>query len=136
MPLPRSHSNHSISFHELILNSFRRVLPYDVTLIFCDRLQMLGDKIFALVHRLKGIFSKIFGPPGPHLVAPYCATARLSQRYPPIARYGGFWCLNMANWVRYPPPFLSVSPMEGMRSGGAIPTPSKGESQRYLRDTL
>ena len=28
----------------------------------------------------------------------------------------------MANWVRYPlPPFLSVSPLEGMRSGGAIP---------------
>ena len=24
-------------------------------------------------------------------------TARLSQRYPPIARYGGFRCLNMAN---------------------------------------
>ena len=33
-------------------------------------------------------------------------TARLSQRYPPIARYGVFWCLNMANWVRYPLPLF------------------------------
>ena len=31
-------------------------------------------------------------------------TARLSQRYPAIARYGVFWCLNMTNWVRYAPP--------------------------------
>ena len=38
----------------------------------------------------------------------------------------------MANWVRYPPPpFLSTSPLEGMRSGGAIPPPQKG----YLSDT-
>ena len=32
-------------------------------------------------------------------------TARLSQRYPPPPPYcalWGFWCLNMANWVRYP----------------------------------
>ena len=38
----------------------------------------------------------------------------------------------MANWVRYPlPPFLSVSPLESMGSGGAIPPPQKG----YLSDT-
>ena len=36
-----------------------------------------------------------------------------------------------------PPPFMSVSPLESMRSGGAIPPPShKGVSQPYLRDTL
>ena len=34
-----------------------------------------------------------------------------------------------------PPPFLSVSPLESMRSGGVMPPP-KGVSQRYLRDTL
>ena len=33
-------------------------------------------------------------------------TARLSQRYPPIARYGVFRCLNMADWVRYPLPLF------------------------------
>ena len=38
-------------------------------------------------------------------------TARLSQRYPPIARYGVFGCLNMANRVRYPLPlFWAFSP--------------------------
>ena len=38
----------------------------------------------------------------------------------------------MANWVRYSlPPFLSVSPLKSMRSGGAIPPPQKG----YLSDT-
>ena len=60
-----------------------------------------------------------------------CDTARLSRRYPPIALWG-FWCLNMTNRVRYPPPpFLSVSPLESMRSGGAIPPSQKG----YLSDT-
>ena len=59
-------------------------------------------------------------------------TARLSQRYPPHCTLWGFWCLNMANWVRYPPPpFLSFSPLESMRSRGAIPPPQKG----YLSDT-
>ena len=37
-------------------------------------------------------------------------TARLSQRYPPVVRYGGFWCLNMADWVRYPLPLFSAFP--------------------------
>ena len=32
--------------------------------------------------------------------------ARLSQRYPPIARYGVCWCPNMTNWVRYPLPLF------------------------------
>ena len=58
-------------------------------------------------------------------------TARLSQRYPPYCALCDFWCLNMANWVRYPLPFLSVSPLESMRSGGAIPPQQKG----YLSDT-
>ena len=35
----------------------------------------------------------------------------------------------MANWVRYPlPPFLSVSTLESMRSGGAIPPLKRGIS--------
>ena len=47
-------------------------------------------------------------------------------------RLWGFWCLNMANWVRYPLPLFSAfPPLESMRSGGAIPPPQKG----YLSDT-
>ena len=74
-----------------------------------------------------------------HLVNPKLSgavlrdTARLSQRYPPIARYGVF---GVSTWpIGYdtpsPSPFLSVSPLKSMRSGGAIPPPQKG----YLSDT-
>ena len=50
------------------------------------------------------------------LVAPYCAIPRdYLTDTPHIARYGVF------GWVRHPPPFLSVSPLESMLSGGAIP---------------
>ena len=73
-----------------------------------------------------------------HLSGPVVRdAARLSQRYPPYCALWGCWCLNMANWLRYPPPpFLSFSPLESMRSGGAIrryppPPPKKG----YLSDT-
>ena len=58
-------------------------------------------------------------------------TARLSQRYPPIARYG-FWCLNMANWVRYPlPPFLGVAPLGEHAKWRCDTLPSEG----YLSHT-
>ena len=66
------------------------------------------------------------------LVAPYRETV---SAIPPYCALWGFWCLNMANWVRYPSPFLGVSPLESMRSGGAIPPPTKGVSQRYLSNT-
>ena len=33
-------------------------------------------------------------------------TARLSQRYPPYCALWGFWCLNMASWVRSPLPLF------------------------------
>ena len=72
-------------------------------------------------------------------MAPYCAIPRdyLSDT-PPIARYG---VLGVSTWpivCDAPSPFLSVSPLDSMRSGGAIPPPppTKGVSQRYLRDTL
>ena len=57
-------------------------------------------------------------------------TARLSQRYPPIARYGVFGVPTWPIGCDTPLP-LSVSPWESMRSGGAIPPPQKG----YLSDT-
>ena len=60
-------------------------------------------------------------------------TARLFQRYPPmgflVSQHGQLGAIP-------PPPFLSVSPLESMRSGGAIPPPTKGVSQRYLCHTL
>ena len=43
----------------------------------------------------------------------------------------------MANWGDTPSPFSERFPLESMRSGGAIPPPSKFlVSQRYLCDTL
>ena len=74
-----------------------------------------------------------------HLVPLYCAIPRDYLSDTPYCALWGFECLNMANWVRYPlPPFLSVSPLESLRSGGAIPPlkRAKGVSQRFLRDTL
>ena len=52
-------------------------------------------------------------------------TARLSQRYPPIARYGVFGFSPWPIGCGTPPSFLSVSPLEHMRSRGAIPPPLK-----------
>ena len=52
-------------------------------------------------------------------------TARLSQRHPPIARYGVFGVLT------WPIGCDTPSPLESMRSGGAISPPQKG----YLSDT-
>ena len=63
-------------------------------------------------------------------------TARLSQRYPPIARYGVFGVSTWQIGCDTPSPFSERFPLESMRSGGAIPPPSKGVSQRYWRDTL
>ena len=58
-------------------------------------------------------------------------TARLSQRYPPYYALWGFWRLNMANWVRYPPPrFLSVPPWRACEVEVRYPPPQKG----YLSD--
>ena len=51
-------------------------------------------------------------------------TARLSQGHPPIAPYMGFLVSQYGQLGAIPPrPFLSVCPLESMRSGGAIPPP-------------
>ena len=54
-------------------------------------------------------------------------TARVSQRYPPIARYGVLVSQHGQLGAIPPPPFLSVSPLESncMQSGGAIPHENK-----------
>ena len=70
-------------------------------------------------------------------MAPYRAILRDYLSYTPhIARYGVFGDSTWPIGCDTPSPFLSVSPLESMRSGGAIPPPTRGVSQRYLRDTL
>ena len=44
------------------------------------------------------------------LVAPYCAIPRDYLSESPLLRAMGFLCHNMANWVRYPPPFSERFP--------------------------
>ena len=60
-------------------------------------------------------------------------TARLSQRYPPIARYGFLVSQHGQLGAIPPPPFLSISTSESMQSGGAIPPPQKGISAILAR---
>ena len=75
---------------------------------------------------------RVFG-----LVAPYCAiTTRLSQRYPPIARYGVFCVSTWPIGCDTPPPFSERFPIGEHAKWRCDTPPSKGVSQRYLRDTL
>ena len=68
------------------------------------------------------------------LVAPYCAIPRdyLSDTH--LLRAMGFLASQHGQLGAIPPPpFLSVSPLESMRSGGAIPPPPPQKG--YLSDT-
>ena len=72
----------------------------------------------------------------PNLVAPYCATPRdyLSDILPLHAM--GCWCLNMANWVRYPLPlFWAFPPWRACEVEVQPPPRMERVSQRHLRDT-
>ena len=70
---------------------------------------------------------------GLHLVAPYCAIPRDYLSDTPLLRAMGFLVSQHGQLGAIPPPhFLSVSPLEGMRSGGPIPPPQK---KGYLSDT-
>ena len=65
-------------------------------------------------------------------MAPYCAIPRDYLSDTPLLRAMGFLVSQHGQLGAIPPPpFLSVSPLESMRSGGAIPPPQKG----YLSDT-
>ena len=65
-------------------------------------------------------------------MAPYCAIPRDYLSDTPLLRAMGFWVSQHGQLGAIPPPpFLSFSPLESMRSGGAIPPPQKG----YLSDT-
>ena len=66
------------------------------------------------------------------LVAPYCAIPRDYLSDTPLLRAMGFLVSQHGQLGAIPPPpFLSISPLESMQSGGAIPPPEK----RYLSDT-
>ena len=63
-------------------------------------------------------------------------TARLSQRYPPISRYGVFGVSTWRIGCDTPFPFSEPFPL-GEHAKWRCDTPtSKGVSQRYSRDTL
>ena len=63
-------------------------------------------------------------------------TARLSLRYPHYCALWGFWCLNMAHWVRHPLPLFCAFPSWRACEVEVRYPPLKRVSQRYLRDTL
>ena len=65
-------------------------------------------------------------------------TARLSQRYPPIARYGVFGVSTWPIGCDTPSPFSERIPLGEHAKGRCDipPPPPKGVSQQYLRDTL
>ena len=64
-------------------------------------------------------------------------TARLSQRYPPIARYGVFGVSTWPIGRDTPSPFSQRFTLgEHAKWRCDTPPPTKGVSQRYLRDTL
>ena len=65
-------------------------------------------------------------------MAPYCAIPRDYLSDTPLLRAMGFLVSRHGQLGAIPPPpFLSLSPLESMRSGGAIPPSAKG----YLSDT-
>ena len=70
--------------------------------------------------------------------APYCAIPRDYLSDTPYCALWGCWCLNMANWVRYPLPlFWAFHPWRACEvEVRYTPPPPKGVSQWYLRDTL
>ena len=64
-----------------------------------------------------------------HLVAPYCAIARDYLSDTPLLRAMGFLVSQHGQLGAIPPPpFLSVSPLEYMRSRGVIPPLKRGIS--------
>ena len=75
------------------------------------------------------------GVNGWHLSGPVSRdTARLSQRYPPIARYGVFGVSTWPIGCDTPSPFLSVSPLESICEV-EVRYPPPPQEKGYLSDT-
>ena len=69
--------------------------------------------------------------PGVCLVAPCCAIPRDYLSDTPYCALWGFWCLNMARWVRYPLPLSERFPIGEHAKWRCDTPPQKG----YLSDT-
>ena len=84
----------------------------------------ISPKLFAALRRIHPYLCTPVLPRG-QLVAPYCAIPRDYLSDTPLAcALRGF--LGVSTWpigCDTPSPFLSVSPLESARSGGAIPPP-------------
>ena len=90
------------------------------------------ESVPPLYKKRSSILSLLFGRGGGRPVAPYCAIPRDYLSDTPLLRAMGFLVSQHGQFGAIPPPpFLRVSPLESMRSGGAIPPPHKG----YLSDT-
>ena len=73
-------------------------------------------------------------PPKKVLVAPYCAIPRDYLSDTPLLRAMGFLVSQHGQLGAIPPPaFLSGSPLDSMRSGGAIPPLKRGISAILAR---
>ena len=69
-----------------------------------------------------------------YLVAPYCAIPRDYLSDTPLLRDMGFLVSQHGKLgAMPPPPFLSISPLESMQSGGAIPPLKRGISAILAR---
>ena len=109
-----------------ILTNMTDVLEPLKQALLASRDVKIPSHIFGL--KLKRVFTLGDGCWLP-LVGPYCAIL-LRAMGSSVSQHGQLGAIP-------PPPFLSVSPLESMRSGGAIPPPPKERvPQRFLRDTL
>ena len=134
-------------------NSSWRATPFSPPLAFCKIMREEEKDVVGIAWRgsitlpqsfamsltsfPKSLF--IFRPcPGCRLSGPVLRdTARLSQRYPPIARYGVFGASIWPIGCDTPSPVFGRFPLgEYAKWRCDTPPPSEGVSQRYLRDTL
>ena len=101
------------------------------------------QKMWEFMLRLNGPHLLLFADSGaPILKTPNILSdpvlrdaARLSQRYPPIARYGVFGVTTWPIGCDTPSPLSECFPL-GEHAKWRCDTPHKRMSQRYLRDTL
>ena len=97
----------------------------------------LAQKVCRAFQIVQSLFlpkNTIYTPKPLSLVAPYCAIPRDYLSDTPLLRAMGFLVSQHGELGAIPPPpFLSVSRVESMRSGGAIPHLKRGISAILVR---